>query len=483
VTYTYKVRNTGTVSLYKVTMVDDKLGTVGTLDKLTSGDRRTFTATATLNETTTNVVVAKGTTSSGKTVCDKDCATVVVWRNPLSVTKTVDKTAVCAGETVTYTYKVTNNGCLPIFSVCLTDDKLGPTGSVCYLCPGASKTFTKSTTLKSTTTNTVTAKGSYFCQSFRAQAQATVTVYSCGLAVEAPKDVTTCSGKTVSCTYKVRNEGSVALTNVIVQDDLVGPIGAPIPTLAPGETKGLTATFAMTQSKTVTVTALGTTPWGETEASDSAHFQATVTAPEAPTFDSVPETNGMVYFSAKGFSGLTPVSGTTLHSSDLTSGAFTGKVYAYEGSIPHFGGSYGPGEMYVYVSQPLLPEDQWNSSSWTNMIGVVDGSNNYQYQVVFSHPLTGTATAYNYKITGVDMAPAALSGPSISSPSLRWVGSGPMPPTPPAGTVAPGWMVQGVASFSLAPTIWSTITVHGSYEDQCGNPYTFSICPPVGGGL
>ena len=63
------------------------------------------------------------------------------------------------GDTVTYTYKVTNTGLAPLVNVRVEDDKLGTIGTIASLAPGASATLTASTALTEDTTNvgTVTA--------------------------------------------------------------------------------------------------------------------------------------------------------------------------------------------------------------------------------------------------------------------------------------------------------------------------------------
>ena len=61
----------------------------------------------------------------------------------LSITKTADKTSASLGETITYTYVITNTSSGAINNLTLTDDKLGPvTLSSTNLNPGESITAT-----------------------------------------------------------------------------------------------------------------------------------------------------------------------------------------------------------------------------------------------------------------------------------------------------------------------------------------------------
>ena len=61
VTYTYVVTNTGSTYFKDVTVTDDKLGAIGTIDLLAPGAAQTLTATAVLTEDTTNIGTATGT--------------------------------------------------------------------------------------------------------------------------------------------------------------------------------------------------------------------------------------------------------------------------------------------------------------------------------------------------------------------------------------------------------------------------------------
>ena len=60
------------------------------------------------------------------------------------------------GDTVTYTYKVTNTGLAPLVNVRVEDDKLGTIGTIASLAPGASATLTASAALTTNTTNVAT---------------------------------------------------------------------------------------------------------------------------------------------------------------------------------------------------------------------------------------------------------------------------------------------------------------------------------------
>jgi uncharacterized repeat protein (TIGR01451 family) len=180
VTYTYKVSNPGKVTLSNVTVTDDKVSPVNYVsgdlndDKLLQiNETWIYTATMNLNATTTNTATAKGS-ANGMTATDIAVATVVVTTaapvySPLiNVVKTPNPLALTAGPgSVTYTYKITNPGMVPLSNVTVTDDKVSPVNYVSgdintdgLLQPNETWIYTATMNLDATTTNTATVQGS-----------------------------------------------------------------------------------------------------------------------------------------------------------------------------------------------------------------------------------------------------------------------------------------------------------------------------------
>jgi hypothetical protein len=138
VTYTYVVTNTGQVTLHDITLDDDKLGPI-TLDTTTLAPGESTTAHATHVVTQAdadagsivNVATATGTSPLGDKVTDKDNATVTVTPvKPtgavITIVKTPSVTNAKPGDTVVYTYVITNQGPEDVQDLALMDDKLGP---------------------------------------------------------------------------------------------------------------------------------------------------------------------------------------------------------------------------------------------------------------------------------------------------------------------------------------------------------------------
>jgi uncharacterized repeat protein (TIGR01451 family) len=194
VTYTYTLRNIGTVPVTDVTMIGDTCSPI----TLASGDTNTdailqvsetwtYTCSTTLSETHTNTVVATGW-ANGISATDIASATVVVGLPTvpplIHVTKVPNPLTLSAGGgMVTYTEKITNPGTVALSNVILSDDKCSPMNYISGDTNGDSKlditetwTYTCRTNLTETTLNTAIAEGVANGMTVRDLAIATVTV-------------------------------------------------------------------------------------------------------------------------------------------------------------------------------------------------------------------------------------------------------------------------------------------------------------------
>ncbi|TLM97702.1 MAG: DUF11 domain-containing protein, partial [Actinobacteria bacterium] len=229
VTYTFVVTNTGDTPLYNVAVTDNKLGAIGTIPSLAPGASVTLTTSAAIAADTVNVATAVGTysVSGGPTgnVSASDDASVDVINPAIDVTKAASPSAIIAGDTVTYTYVVTNIGDVPLVNVVLTDDKLGQVGTVANLPVGASQTFTSSAVLSVPTTNTVTAVGSdqyghQVSDSANAFVEVALPFTPPDVAIDKSADKTTvAAGDTVKYTLTYWNLGPGGAQDVKIVDD------------------------------------------------------------------------------------------------------------------------------------------------------------------------------------------------------------------------------------------------------------------------
>ena len=137
VTYTYEVTTVGTEELSNITVVDDKCspaafvsGDTDTDSKLDPGETWTYTCTSKLTTTTVNTATATGEDDEGNTASDTDSATVDVLDPKVAIDKVANPKSATPGDTVTYTYTVTNPGNQPLSDVVVVDDKCSPVAYV-----------------------------------------------------------------------------------------------------------------------------------------------------------------------------------------------------------------------------------------------------------------------------------------------------------------------------------------------------------------
>lgn len=177
VTYTYTLKNIGTVPVSNITMVDDSCspvtlvsGDTNTDGKLDTNETWIYRCSTTLTKTHTNIVTTTGW-ANGISATDIANATVVVGASvvpPLiHVTKIPSPLALLSGAgNVIYTEKITNPGTVALNNIKLTDDKCS---SLKYISGDLNKdskldttetwVYTCQTRLTKTTTNTATATG------------------------------------------------------------------------------------------------------------------------------------------------------------------------------------------------------------------------------------------------------------------------------------------------------------------------------------
>ncbi|GIK36253.1 MAG: hypothetical protein BroJett011_00860 [Chloroflexota bacterium] len=132
ITYTYHMTNTGNVTLTGLTATDDKLGqvtltqTVLAPNQSTSGLLTYTVAEADLPGPLTNTVIVTGTPSVESVVTATDEVSVALVTTPaITVSKTASLDTAKVGQTITYTYRITNSGNITLTTVSAGDDKLG----------------------------------------------------------------------------------------------------------------------------------------------------------------------------------------------------------------------------------------------------------------------------------------------------------------------------------------------------------------------
>jgi len=278
VTYEYTVHNSGDVDLFEVDLVDDKLGTVAENLTLAVGQSQTFTLDAPIDVDTTNRVDAVGHDDFGHEVSAWATADVDVVHPAVDIVKTADPTVITSGMDVTYTYVITNTGDIPLESLEVLDDKLGSVGSSLLLAPDEVWTFQVTAAIAEDTTNVATVTADFSVPT-NSEVPVTGTVSDWDDAVVdvvapaidvvkvADKDFVIEPGEDVVYTYTVTNIGDVPLFDVVLDDDVLGTVGA-VGMLAVGESMTFEVTSFIDADTDNTVVATGVDEWGH-EVSDS----------------------------------------------------------------------------------------------------------------------------------------------------------------------------------------------------------------------
>jgi len=264
VTYTYTVNNTGSVTINKLSLSDNKLGAVTTAKTtLAPGENTIGTIAYTVLEKDlpgplTNIVTVTAADSLNKPVTATATATVTLtYVASLSVAKVPSRTTASVGDKVTYTYTVKNTGNVTINGLTLSDDKVGTiTPAKTTLASGETTTGTGIYTvlerdLPGPLTNIVSVKATDSQnQAVTTTATATVTLtYAASMSVtKVPSRTTATVGDQVTYTYTVKNTGNVTLSGLTLSDDKVGTITPAKTTLASGETTTGTGTYTVLES-------------------------------------------------------------------------------------------------------------------------------------------------------------------------------------------------------------------------------------------
>ena len=356
VTYTFLVTNTGNVTLTDVGVTDNPVtpaggvtptcqilsnpaGTCsGATTSLAPGQIATFSGIYTVTQadvdqgSIVDTATATGKPPSGRDVTATSAiVTVEVTESPgLSVLKSASPTSVtAAGQSVTYTFTVTNSGNETLTDVGLTDMPTAPAGGVSPTCqhltnpagtctgattsldPGQIATFTGTYVVTQADVDhgsigdSALAAGTAPSDTPVTATSNTVTVtvtQSPGISITkgATPTTVTAANQSVNYTFTVTNSGDVTLTDVGVTDmpttpagvvtatcqGLTNPVGTcsgTTTTLAPGQIADFTGTYVVTQadidhgSIVDDSTTQGTTPSGGTATATSNTVTVTVT--------------------------------------------------------------------------------------------------------------------------------------------------------------------------------------------------------------
>lgn len=155
ITYEYLVTNTGGYCLANLTLTDDRFGDIATWDSLEPAASVSATYDAVVGEDWESPYVNVATVSAEATCGELDNRngggviitasaehSLEVLHPSISLDKSVNPATAAVGDTVTYTYVVTNTGDTELLNVVLTDDVFGAIGDWATIAAGDSETVT-----------------------------------------------------------------------------------------------------------------------------------------------------------------------------------------------------------------------------------------------------------------------------------------------------------------------------------------------------
>ena len=326
--YTYLVANTGTTTLSGVGVSDDLIANVSCpLSSLAPGASETCTGSYTVTQTdvdsgsVTNTADAIGTDPHGNPITSGSSSVTVEASgatSALSITKATNSSGYgAAGDTIGYTYLVSNTGTTTLSGVGVSDDLIANVSCpLSSLAPGASETCTGSYTVTQTdvdsgsVTNTADAIGTDPHGNPITSGSSSVTVEASGAtsALSITKATNSsgygAAGNTIGYTYLVSNTGTTTLSGVGVSDDLIANVSCPHSSLAPGASETCTGSYRVSQhdvdagSVTNTATAHATSPAAAAVTSPTS--SVTVEASSATSKLSLTESTTATSFHAAG---------------------------------------------------------------------------------------------------------------------------------------------------------------------------------------
>jgi uncharacterized repeat protein (TIGR01451 family) len=337
ITYSFVVTNTGNVALADVEVTDTGFTGSGTLSAITCpagaanlAPAASVTCAATYTVTQddvdagsiTNGATATGTPPEGTPPVSPESEVTIPSVDPapaLTIDKSADvETVTTAGETITYSFLVTNTGNVTLNDVTVVEGDFSGTGALSAVtCPAAASALAPGADVTCTATYTVT-QADVDSGSITNAATATGTPPnpltpppvspSDEVTVDAPADpsltidktatpdTVAAAGESITYSFLITNTGNVTLTDVTVAEgafsgtgtlsDVLCPEGAA--SLAPGADVTCIATYVVTQedvdsgSITNTATATGTPPDAGTPPPVSPEDGVTVDIPSTP---------------------------------------------------------------------------------------------------------------------------------------------------------------------------------------------------------
>jgi uncharacterized repeat protein (TIGR01451 family) len=479
VTYNFVVSNTGNVPLNTVTVNETAFtGTGGSpaitcpATALAVGAQLVCSATYTLTTadvnagTVTNTATATGTPTGTTTPITSTPSTVtipIVAAPALTILKSASPTVVArAGQTVDYSFLVTNTGNVTLTGVTVDETAFNGSGDISAIdCPATILVSGQDTTCTATYTvtqadvdadeilsNTATATGTppagAAVTSAPSTATVTITQAPALTIVKTADAVLAQAGQVVTYSFVVANTGNLTITDPEVAEGTFSGTGdlsaitCPADTdLAPGEDVTCTATYTVTQADvdagaiSNTATVAGIIPGGGT------------TPPSDPSTSIIP---------------LDPAPAlTVVKTADRQSIATVGQVVTYSFRVTNTGN--------VTITNPVIAEGVFSGSGDLSPLDCAPGASPLAPTASFVCTATYTVTAADLEAGDLENT-ATVSGitpgggPITSVPSTATVTNAFAPVVPTPAPTAP----PGAAPVPAVPAAIAGVLAHTGSE-------------------
>jgi uncharacterized repeat protein (TIGR01451 family) len=337
--YNFLVTNTGTTTESNIAINDALVSNAVCPDSsLAPGAFETCTGSYTVAQadvdagSVTNTATASGTNPQDMTETSNSSTVTVPGSNYVSSLSLVKSTSsggyASAGDTVGYSYDVTNTGTTTLSGIAVSDNLIaGVSCPDASLAPGASEictgtyTVTAADITNGSVTNTATASATDPFAAAISSNSSSVTVDRTLFGIE--KSTTSsgygAAGDTIPYTYVLTNGTPGTLSNIVVTDSLIPSVSCPSSSLASEASETCTGTYTVTQADvdngSVTNTASASSTDSQSNVVDTGSSSVTVLASFATSSLSLVKSTSSTGYGAAGnvihYSYLVTNTGTT----------------------------------------------------------------------------------------------------------------------------------------------------------------------------
>jgi uncharacterized repeat protein (TIGR01451 family) len=476
--YSYDVTNTGTTTLSDIAVSDNLISDVSCPDaSLAPGDSEictgsyTVTAADITNGSVTNTATASATDPFAAAISSSP-SSVTVDRTLFGIEKSTTSSGYgAAGDTIPYTYVLTNGTPGTLSNIVVTDSLIPSVScpsttlasETSETCTGT-YTVTQADVDNGSVTNTASATSTDSESNVVDTGSSSVTVLasfatsSLSLVKSTSSTGYGAAGNAIAYSYLVTNTGTTTENDVAVSDNLISDVSCPDSTLAPGASETCTGSYTVTQADvdagSVTNTATASATSGDPHTVTSNTSSVTVEASKRTTTLSLVKSSGSVAYTIAGqviaYTYKVTNTGTTTENDVAVSDNLISDVSCPDASL-------APGQSETCTGSYTVTQEDVDNGSITNTAsatakappnGTTVTSNSSSVTLTYAGvritstsplpPVTlGTPYSYTFAATG-GVAPYKWAAESGLPKGLKLTAKGVLSGTVKAKKVVPG---------------------------------------------